>query len=424
MSEARTRVLWFSNATLTSLDPGDTGTWLQAMAEGLVKSGRVTLGNVTTGAVGRLTRVDTADVQQWIAPAARAIDRTGLPSSRVVSGYVAAVEGFAPDLIHVWGAETFPGLLTARGIVKPPALLEIQGLRGAYDRVNSGGLTFLEQLRCIGLKEVARGSTIFQESASFRRWGVFEQEIMRKHRFMTTPSSWMVAHALAANPSARLFRNEIPLRKPLLSCAAWTFHGAPIIFCSASSPQPLKALHTVIRAAAILRVHFPDLQIRIAGAHQRKGLRLSGYIRWLNAEIRAAGLESNVHWLGPIDATRLCDELNRCSVAVFPSFGESYGVAHAEAMLVGTPAVCAFNGGSSYLAENGKTALLFQAGDHVVCANQIKTLLEDRELASALSNASRTVAVRRHDTDAIIERQLQIYESFLQEWHAAASMTR
>ncbi len=421
MSEARPKVLWFSNAALTPMDPGDTGTWLHAMADGLLKSGRITLGNVTTGPVTELTRADAVGFQQWIAPAARKIGKNGLPSSISVSGYLTAIEEFNPDFIHVWGAETFPGLLTARGIARRPALLEIQGLKGPLAELNRGGLTFTEQLRCIGLKEIARRSSIFQESAFFRRWGVFEQEIMRKHRLITTPSSWMAAHVLAANPHARLFRNEIPLRKELLSCKPWEFHGAPTIFCSASSPQPLKGLHTLIRAASILRVHFPDLQIHIAGAHQRKGLLLSGYVRWLNGEIRNAGLEPNVRWLGSINATQLCDELLRSSVAVFPSFAESYGVAHAEAMLVGTPAVCAFNGGSAYLAEDGKSSLFFQAGDHVVCANEVKRLIENRALAESLSNTARSVALRRHDPTTIVERQLEIYKGFLREWRASAA---
>lgn len=404
---------------LEPVDRGVTGTWLHAMADGLVNSGRITLGNITTGRVSELTRLDGEGVTQWIAPAVRKVGKDGLPNTKVVAGYLSAIEQFNPDIIHVWGAETFPGLLTARGVVKHPALLEIQGLKGPWAELYHGGLTLIEQLRCIGPKEIVRGSTIFQVSAFFRKWGVFEQEIMSKHRFITAPSPWMAAHALAAKSDARLFQNEIPLRKELLSCEAWSFTGAPIIFCSSSSPHPYKGLHTLVRAAKILRVHFPNLQIRIAGAHQAQSLRLSGYIRWLNGEIRRAGLESNVYWLGSIDAARLCKELAESSVAVFPSYAESYGVAHAEAMTIGTPSVCSFNGGSANLAEDGKTALFFPAGDHVVCADHVKRLFESRDLSESLSRTARSVAFRRHNLAAIVERQLQIYQDVLREYRAA-----
>lgn len=415
MSETRPRVLWLSNGLLESVDRGVTGTWLHAMADGLLKAGRIELGNITAGKVSELTRSDADGASQWIVPAAKNLGKDGLPDGKVVAAYLSAISEFNPDLIHVWGAETFPGLLTARGFVKCLALLEMQGLKGPLAQLYHGELTLREQLKCIGPKEIIRRSTIAQQSASFRKWGVFEQEMMRKHRFITAPSPWMAAHARAANPAARLFQNEIPLRKALFSCLPWTFTGAPIIFCSSSHPLPYKGLHTVIRAAKALRNHFPNIRVRIAGAHQADGFRRSGYVRWLNNEIRRHGLEPNIRWLGSIDSEQLCEELTRASLAVFPSYAESYGVAHAEAMTIGVPTVCAFNGGSTYLAENRKSALFFPAGDHVVCASQIKELIERRDLAEALGQAARTVALRRHDLTTIVDRQLQIYEECIRD---------
>jgi glycosyltransferase involved in cell wall biosynthesis len=405
------RVLWLSNALLEPTDRGLSGTWLHAMAAGLLGSERIELGNVTTGRVEHLTRADYGRAAQWITPVVRRVGSDGLPDPRIVRDYQEALQAFKPDVIHVWGAETFPGLLVAREIVKGAALLEIQGLKGPWAEVYHGGLTPGEQLRCTGPKELMRRATIPQIAASFRKWGVFEQEIIKGFRFITTPSPWMAAHAWAANPTARLFENAIALRRELLACPSWGYTAAPILFCSSSYPLPYKGLHTLIRAAALLRRHYPNLQVRIAGAHQASGWRLSGYVRWLNGEIVRAGLGSSITWLGSINAAQVCEELRRCSAAVFPSYAESYGVAHAEAMAVGTPCVLALNGGSTFLAEPGRTGLFFPPGDHAVCASQIRILLENQAVAESISRLSREVAMRRHDSAGIVRRQLAIYHA-------------
>jgi len=45
----------------------------------------------------------------------------------LVEEIVKACEWFQPDLVHIWGIERFWGLLTARGYIRVPVLLEMQG---------------------------------------------------------------------------------------------------------------------------------------------------------------------------------------------------------------------------------------------------------------------------------------------------------
>jgi glycosyltransferase involved in cell wall biosynthesis len=403
------RVLWFSNAVLEAADRGLSGTWLHAMAAGLVASGDVQLGNVTVGAARLPSRRDFGSVSQWITPSVRSVGRVGLPGASVVDVYRHAVEEFQPDLIHVWGAETFPGLITARGMVRHPALLEIQGLKGPLADVYAGRMSLADQLKSVGFKEILRGSTIPQQGRTYRQWDRFEREIIRGHRAICAPSPWMQSHVRSANPEALLFQNEIAIRREIRDAAAWKYSGAPIVFSSASYPAPFKGLHVLLRAMALLRDRIPDLRVRIAGALQATGVRQNGYVRWLNQLVRDLGLSAHVTWLGPIGAGDVARELESAAVGVFPSFAESYGAAHAEAMVVGTPCVLAFNGGSSYLAEHGKTGLFFPAGDHVACSDLVHQVMTGRPLAETLSSSARRVALSRHELDSIVERQIQIY---------------
>ena len=136
------KILWFSNALLENTDRGITGTWLHAMSEGLTLSGKVILGIVTSGRVNNITRSEYQEIQQWIVPDAPISKKNGLPDQSIVQYYMDVIEEFQPDLIHVWGIESYPGLITARNAIEIPTLLEIQGIAGAVGKFVDGGLTF------------------------------------------------------------------------------------------------------------------------------------------------------------------------------------------------------------------------------------------------------------------------------------------
>jgi glycosyltransferase involved in cell wall biosynthesis len=403
------KILWLSNKVLSEQDSGSTGTWLDAMAPGLIRSGEVELGNIALGSVGKTRRQDFGKIHQWIVPSAAKPHRDGLPSNRFVTEILNAAAEFSPDLIHIWGTEGFWGLLTARKLIEEPALLEMQGLIGAIAPVFHGGLSFREQLACIGPKEILRGTSIFQARQRFEAWSVFEKEIIAGHRFISAHSDWMKAQVKATNNHANIFRNECALRDPFYERAAWTFSGDPVVFCSAAYPLPFKGLHTAIRAIAILRDRFPNIRLRITGPHQRPGIRQEGYIAWLNREIRRLKLESQVSWLGVLSATQLADELIKCSAFVLPTFIESYSVALAEAMMIGVPSAVSYTGGTAFLGKDEESVLFFSLGDEVMCAYQLERILVDPSLAKRLLYGAREAALKRNNRTRIVENQIDIY---------------
>jgi glycosyltransferase involved in cell wall biosynthesis len=118
----------------------------------------------------------------------------------------------------------------------------------------------------------------------------------------------------------------------------------------------------------------------------------------------------SVDWLGPLDAGQIVDELQFCAVNVVCSFVESYCLALAEPMYLGVPCVTSFNGGTSWIAEDGKTALFFPPGDVVMCAHLIGSIFRERELGHSLSVNSRVTGLKRHNLEDITSRQYDIYQ--------------
>jgi glycosyltransferase involved in cell wall biosynthesis len=385
------------------------------MARGLLDSGSVELGIIVSGPVKQVTRSDYRQVKQWLVPNKSRMGHDGLPTDSVVSSIVTAVNEFSPDLVHVWGTESSWGLLTSRGLLMYPTLLEMQGIKGQIAKVFYGGLTLSEQLRCIGIKEVLKRRTMHSDRRDFARWGAYEEEIIRGHRYVDIQSMWVSAQVKAINPAACLFPVELALRQPFYETDGWQSPDLPFIFCTAAYTSPFKGLHVAIRALALLRKRIPEARLRIAGAHQRPGIRQEGYMRWINRMIRHLDLDHAVDWMGPLSADQIVAELKHAAAVVIPTFTETYCMALAEAMMVGTPTAVAYTGGTGYLGKDDESCLFFPLGDEAMCAYQLERILTDKDLAMRLSQASRQIAVVRNDRKQIVQRQLKIYRQVVGE---------
>ena len=89
------KILWFSNKVLSDKDTGNSGTWLDAMAQRLVMTGEVRLCNVTMGMVKTPTRQDAGPINQWIVPTTT-LGRFGLPNTHIVAGITKLVNEVSP----------------------------------------------------------------------------------------------------------------------------------------------------------------------------------------------------------------------------------------------------------------------------------------------------------------------------------------
>ncbi len=416
------KALWFSNRAFSSRDATDSGTWLAALGRRLAATGEVELCNVTFGERDSMTAQDDGHVRQWLVPNARTRDN-GLPDAATIAGIVEVVGAFAPDIINVWGSESYWGLLTARGVLRQPALLEIQGLKGPCARVYEGGLSARERLACVGLREIVRPvNSIASGRKRFRAWSRFEYEIIAGHRYITTQSPWVESWVRAANKAATTFHTELALRNAFYDAEPWVGNGGATIFCSSAYSAPFKGVHDAVRALALLKGRVPGARLRIAGAQERAtGIRRDGYTAWVNRLARSLHVADSIDWLGALTADDIVTELQQCGAVVMPSHCESYCMALAEALYLGAPVVTAHTGGSDWLAHDEESALFYSPGDATACARQLERALTNAALASRLSASARSQAVTRNDLDAIVEAQLQRYRSILDDEQVPAS---
>ncbi len=406
------KILWFSNRLIDDIDTGNTGTWLTALANILSKDKSVTLSNITFGNSAVIKRSESNRVLQFEIPSNKT-RKNGLPTSQIKKEILKIIYELKPNLIHVWGTESYWGTITA-GVTKDfPVLIEIQGLKKTISNVYKGELTFKERLKCIGLKELLKRDFLQKRKKDFEKWGQIEVNIIQSHFYFSTHSLWAESKVRAVNQEVKMYKNERVLRADFYNSSKWKPVKEPILFTSLGYPAPFKGLYTLIKSVEILKIKYPSIKLYIAGNFKTKGIRKDGYINFIINQINSRNLKDNVVWTGGLNSTEIIGFLKRSSVAIYPSFNESYGLALIESMAVGTPVVSAFNGGYGYNGKDEETVLFFSPGDFEMCAFQINRIIECEKLAISLSVKGRNFILDRNESSKIFKKQIEIYKNII-----------
>lgn len=108
------------------------------------------------------------------------------------------------------------------------------------------------------------------------------------------------------------------------------------------------------------------------------------------------------------------DELRRfyrdmCMLVVPSLWYEGFPGVIIEAMLQGRPVICSNLGGLPEIVDDGKTGLLFRAGDADDLAEKIRRLWNDPELCLRLGRAGRRKVLDEYSPDKYYERLMDLY---------------
>ena len=412
------KILWFSNCSLTSGSSKTSGTWLFSMAESLVASG-VELYNITQAAKNEIRKHEGNGIVEYLLPFYSLSN--GLPSSDNIESILAIVKEVTPSIIHIWGTESYFGLLAARGYLKGNVILEIQGLKDTCAPVFYGGLTPWEIYECIGLRELIRPSLSLPiKKRLFAKWGEYEDEMVKGITNVATQSDWIrgwVSLHKKNDTKRNVYYSLISVRDAFSNATKWAkpLNDAPVLLTMSASSEAYKGLHFAIRALAVLKVHYPNITLRIIGYFGENNAiyKRPGYTNFIIKLIKKLGVEKNVVFVGQKDAVGIVDEMKQADCFLQTSFVESYSLALAEAMMFGIPCVVSYAGAMPELAEPEKDALFYSPMDYSTCANQVKRILENKDLSKMLSGNSIERGMCRNTKELALKRQLEIYEKVL-----------
>lgn len=172
---------------------------------------------------------------------------------------------------------------------------------------------------------------------------------------------------------------------------------------------PEKGLIDLVRAAQILDASGVEATVSVLGrASGRDGLSYEARCKDI-----ASGLRNvNVDFRGWVPDEEVWDLLRRAACLVLPSHDESFSMAVAEAMALGTPAVAYAAGAVPERIDHGVNGSLIADGDVAGLAGEVGKLLADPGRATSLGRAAREKARAWHP-DVIAERTVDAYKTIL-----------
>lgn len=409
------RVLWFTNDVMPAVQRRKgrsnfgSGHWMPSLLDSLLRRPGVQVEIATLAPGEKDDQFEDGGVTYFII---------GQPSRpgiffrcrrRDLRACVTLVRERAPDLVHIHGTERFYGLIAARGLISVPAIISIQGLLGPYLPTFFGALSPGDLWRSHRVLELATRRGLLWLYWDYVRGARREQEILARATSFMGRTDWDRAHLRSASPSSRYYHVGEVLRG-VFKEKSWQVSQCErhsVIFTNCGEPR--RGSEILISAIRIVRRHFPDTTLRLAG---RIGTR-SGYHRFLRRQIADAGLSGVVEFLGGLDGNVMARELCRAHVFALASYIENSPNSLCEAMQVGLPCVASFAGGIPSLVEHGRSGLLYPVGDAALLADAIMRIFRDADLATSLGAAARDAASNRHAPELVVSQLLNAYRNVI-----------
>ena len=330
-------------------------------------------------------------------------------------------QDFGPDMVHIFGTE-FPHCLAAvKALGRPErTLIGIQGLCGEIAKVYMAGIPERVQ-RQVTFRDFLRKDSIRQQQQKFILRGEHERQALAACGNITGRTRFDREGTAKINPRARYFFMNETMRTEFYE-GEWCLENCEehSIFLG-QGDYPLKGMHFVLKAMALLLEKYPDMKLYVAGnsviAHGsfKEKLRLSAYGKYLLSLIREYGLQEKVVMLGKLEAPEMKQRFLKSSVFVCPSVLENSPNTVGEAMLLGVPLIASEAGGIPDMVTDGRDGLLFPAGDEKKLARAFDVLWDRTKgadglcLAERLSMQARKRARETHDGEQNYQRLVEIY---------------
>lgn len=417
------RVLWITNIlfhealeVLTGQSElNASGGWLVSSAKMLQEKSDILLAIGTVSVlVDKLCVINGKYIKYYVIPFGKGNTRINHEYEK----YWAQInKEFKPDIVHIHGTELSHGLAYIDSCGASNVIVSIQGLTSEIAKYYTAGISFREIISSLTLRELFKGS-IYQEKSSFKKRGIYEKEIIRKVKYIIGRTTWDYAHVYEINPDVRYFKCNETLRDVFYCDDRWSVKKCKpySIFLSQGS-YTIKGLHLVLKAIPLLRVRYPSVTLRIAGAditNVGRGIgrlvKLSGYANYIKRLIHNLNLEDCITFLGELNALQMKKEYLNCSVFVCPSSIENSPNSIAEAQVLGVPVVASFVGGIPDFMEKCER-FLYRYDDTAMLSQLIGQIWDSPESIVDMSSTAR----ERHDPIVNYNKTVDIYKLVLED---------
>lgn len=327
-------------------------------------------------------------------------------SSKSVAAWKTIMDAEQPDVMVIWGTE-FPYALAAMDAAPGvPAVIYVQGILDSIGKYYLSGLTESELKQAKTLRDVLTGTTIQQTQKGFADRAVYEKEIVGRSGHVIIENQWAAAYLKKLCPEVQAHFMPISISESFRN-HKWSEEAMQphTIMCPAAD-YPIKGLHMLMKALAIVKQNYPDVKLYIPGTPLKPTdtlkakLKQNGYSRLISSMIQNMGLKDNMVYTGRLTADEMAQRMATVNCFAMTSAIENHSSTLKEAMMVGAPCVASYVGGVPEYAVNEENCLLYRYEDYEVLAQNICRLFEDADLRQKLSvNASAAMQKPKDKSD-------------------------
>jgi glycosyltransferase involved in cell wall biosynthesis len=147
----------------------------------------------------------------------------------------------------------------------------------------------------------------------------------------------------------------------------------------------LKGVHTAIEAVHEVQKHYANKRALLTIVGDTQDL---SYFGELESLIDSLGMRDSILFLPAVAEDKLFDLFQQHDIYLFPSLYEPFSLTLILALESGIPTIASDAGGNVEIVHNGKTGLIFRAGDGVDLASKIYSLAENGTLRDKISRTA------------------------------------
>lgn len=197
-----------------------------------------------------------------------------------------------------------------------------------------------------------------------------------------------------------------------LDLADWSRASRPakaqgkVIVTTVGNIRRVKGHDVLIKAAATIAHHFPNVSFSIAG-----DVLEPDYFLELQSLVHDLNLSTRFHFVGGV--TNLREHLSSSDIFVLPSRSEGFSNAIVEAMAASLPVVATNVGGNAEAVEDGVSGFIVPVDDPAALSAAITRLIADPSQAKAMGEAGRNLVIEKFTTEAMMGKIASCYRNLL-----------
>lgn len=417
------KVLWIVNSVLGALSEvlfqrKSNGVWMEALLEEFKCRQEYDLIVATTLALKKTVLVEQSGIRYYALPDQPPILYNENRKENI-DAWKKLLDDEKPDLIQVWGTEFTHGLCALRLAKDIPSIIYMQGYLGSIARYYTAGISEKDLRKTVTFRDCIKQDSILQQQKRYYVSTKKEKEMLQLAGNIISENEWCSNSIRAIVPNINIHTCPLSINQ-VFGEKKWDIEKVEghSVICTASG-YPLKGLHMVLRAIALLKNRYPDIKLYVPGPKMVSDgslkwlIRKRGYTKYIEQLIKTLKIEEQVVWLGKISQKELAEYYERSRVFVLSSSIENHSSSLKEAMMVGVPSIASAVGGVPEYVKHGVNGYLYRFEEYEIMAEYVAKIFEDDELAMGFSKKGRQDMMKLHNQNGTYTNIKEIYKGIL-----------